>query len=295
MAGVRTMRARMAAAAMAMFVFTAGSHARSSPLCCEDFRSANGSAPDGEVNVSDLLEMLARWGPVDPQFTGADIAPPGPGGCPDAGDGLINVSDLLALLAAWGPCDSPIDECADAMDPLNGPARITAPGIYHFRLNGVIDGPQRGPTNDQSVILDGPTTCGWYNYGVNVIDGQFQYGDGIGIRMIGPVSDWVRGGDIWFHYTALCDGALMLSAALHCSDGQTDRVYIELYAAIECPKDWTTVLECVVSESDDCGTIATINRAVIEGDEILIRIAGELGERGDGALDVRCTPELAPE
>ena len=48
---------------------------------------------DGEVNVSDLLMLLASWGPC-------------PVPCPpDINfDGVVNVSDLLELLAAWGPC-----------------------------------------------------------------------------------------------------------------------------------------------------------------------------------------------
>jgi len=53
-----------------------------------------GPAPDGQVNVNDLLALLANWGPG----AACDIAP-APGG-----DGVINVSDLLALLAAWGAC-----------------------------------------------------------------------------------------------------------------------------------------------------------------------------------------------
>jgi hypothetical protein len=58
-------------------------------------RSANCLADitcSGVVNVSDLLQLLAAWGP-----------------CPDCpadlnGDGIVNVSDLLQLLSAWGPC-----------------------------------------------------------------------------------------------------------------------------------------------------------------------------------------------
>lgn len=50
----------------------------------------------GEVDVTDLLELIAAWGP-----------------CPDPGppcsadideDGEVDVADLLALIAAWGPC-----------------------------------------------------------------------------------------------------------------------------------------------------------------------------------------------
>ena len=48
---------------------------------------------DGSVNVTDLLALLAAWGPC---------AQPCP---PDINtDGNVNVTDLLALLAAWGLC-----------------------------------------------------------------------------------------------------------------------------------------------------------------------------------------------
>ncbi|MHC4218549.1 MAG: hypothetical protein ACYSU7_08860, partial [Planctomycetota bacterium] len=50
---------------------------------------------DGEVGVSDVLALLAAWGP-----------------CPDCGDCVadldgdcnVGVTDFLTLLAAWGPC-----------------------------------------------------------------------------------------------------------------------------------------------------------------------------------------------
>lgn len=49
------------------------------------------------VDVSDLLALLAAWGPgPDP----ADITG-SPQGCPD---GQVSVTDLLMLLAQWGPC-----------------------------------------------------------------------------------------------------------------------------------------------------------------------------------------------
>ena len=60
---------------------------------CECMADCASGGTDGQVNVTDLLELLANWGPG----TSCDIAPPG-------GDGTINVTDLLALLAAWGSC-----------------------------------------------------------------------------------------------------------------------------------------------------------------------------------------------
>lgn len=53
---------------------------------------------DGAVNVSDLLSVIASWGPcADPNDCPADIAPSG-------GNDVVNVSDLLGVIAAWGPC-----------------------------------------------------------------------------------------------------------------------------------------------------------------------------------------------
>ena len=51
---------------------------------------------NGEVNVTDLLQLLWNWGPC-------------PAPCPpDTNtDGAVNVTDLLTLLAAWGPCPAP--------------------------------------------------------------------------------------------------------------------------------------------------------------------------------------------
>ena len=52
---------------------------------------------NGNVNVSDLLELLAAWGPcatLCAPFCTQDID----------GSGDVNVTDLLALLVAWGAC-----------------------------------------------------------------------------------------------------------------------------------------------------------------------------------------------
>ena len=64
---------------------------------CECDADCAGGPPDGNVNVTDLLSLLANWG-GSPTF--CDITPPG-------GDGSVDVTDLLALLAAWGACTGP--------------------------------------------------------------------------------------------------------------------------------------------------------------------------------------------
>jgi hypothetical protein len=47
---------------------------------------------NGTVDVSDLLQLLAAWGPCADCVEDLD------------GSGSVDVSDLLELLAAWGPC-----------------------------------------------------------------------------------------------------------------------------------------------------------------------------------------------
>jgi hypothetical protein len=56
------------------------------PPCAGDLNA------DGVVDVIDLLQLMASWGPC-PGCT-ADLN----------ADGEVNVADLLALLAGWGPC-----------------------------------------------------------------------------------------------------------------------------------------------------------------------------------------------
>ena len=56
------------------------------------------STGDTGVNVTDLLALLAAWGP-NPGHP-ADFTSPGNG----PPDGQVTVTDLLALLAAWGAC-----------------------------------------------------------------------------------------------------------------------------------------------------------------------------------------------
>jgi hypothetical protein len=69
-------------------------------LCAADIAPVG--SPNGTVDVSDLLAVIAGWGPcancVPPSACPADIAPAG------ALDCQVNVTDLLAVIGAWGPC-----------------------------------------------------------------------------------------------------------------------------------------------------------------------------------------------
>jgi hypothetical protein len=49
---------------------------------------------DGAVNVTDMLLVIAFWGPAQPAFPAADINH----------DGAVNVNDLLTVIGHWGMC-----------------------------------------------------------------------------------------------------------------------------------------------------------------------------------------------
>jgi len=59
---------------------------------CPADLAGDGGAPDGTVNVFDLLALLSGWSGDGP---GADLAEP---------EGVVDVFDLLALLSQWGGC-----------------------------------------------------------------------------------------------------------------------------------------------------------------------------------------------
>ncbi len=48
---------------------------------------------DGQVNVTDLVNVIQEWGSSG-----------GPLGGDINGDGIVNVTDLIAVISAWGPC-----------------------------------------------------------------------------------------------------------------------------------------------------------------------------------------------
>lgn len=73
--------ALLGAGVLALFVGVAG--AGVCPWDCQP-------APNGSVDVPDLLTLLSQWG--------------APGSCDFDGCGTVTVADLLSLLAHWGTC-----------------------------------------------------------------------------------------------------------------------------------------------------------------------------------------------
>lgn len=70
-----------------------GDNGNGIPDACESAPCLSDINSDTNVNVTDLLALLAAWGSC-------------PSPCPPDinSDGSVNVTDLLALLGDWGPC-----------------------------------------------------------------------------------------------------------------------------------------------------------------------------------------------
>ncbi|MCI0364075.1 MAG: hypothetical protein L0219_09360 [Phycisphaerales bacterium] len=64
-------------------------------LCCPADIAPSGG--DGQVDVSDLLMIITKWGQCPIGVCVGDITPPG-------GDDTVNIDDLLAVITAWGAC-----------------------------------------------------------------------------------------------------------------------------------------------------------------------------------------------
>lgn len=96
--------------------------------------------------------------------------------------------------------------------------------------------------------------------------------------------------DIWFRYTASCDGELILSP---CLDTDYDAT-VAVYDSCVCPNDATGPIACVSGTLDSgCGEGQSQNRIVvpvIDGNCYLIRIGGVADSVGSGRLIVGCIP-----
>ena len=269
---------------------------------------------DGEVNVVDLLALLGSWGQVAPPRPQGDIAPCPTPGVDCFGDNEVNVLDLLTLLAAWGACPNLVKDCSTTLDPGNLVGQVNE-GTFPWSIEvGLLEAATNRPsTNDLSAVLAGGVgICGWANYseaggprnGTGTGDLGTVWGDAFGIFMgnlndgpVGPIfpSAIVVGGDVWFQYTADCNGRAFISATSNCGTGEVVDTILEVYPGEACPTSWTEVLSCDDSSLDPagCGDFGEVDFVVLQGDQFLIRIAGWFGETGSGDLNISCVDNSA--
>lgn len=87
--------------------------------------------------------------------------------------------------------------------------------------------------------------------------------------------------DIWFRYDATCSGALTISTC-----GSAYHTKLAVYSET-CPTGSGEVIACNVAA---CQTQAKVIINATQGETFLIRIGGHNGARGNGVLDIICTP-----
>ncbi len=93
--------------------------------------------------------------------------------------------------------------------------------------------------------------------------------------------------DIWFLYTATCDGTATFST---CNNADFD-TRIAVYDDVPCPP--SVPLGCS-DDAAECGPTSSASVAVLEGTTYLVRIGGGNGESGSGVLTVTCAPSTPP-
>lgn len=88
------------------------------------------------------------------------------------------------------------------------------------------------------------------------------------------------GSDLWFQYTASCDGVLTIDLCASTYD-----TMVALYGGFSCP---TT--DSVLCDDDFCSFQSRLEVTVEASDEILIRVGGFNGAQGDCVMDISCGP-----
>lgn len=92
--------------------------------------------------------------------------------------------------------------------------------------------------------------------------------------------------DVWFCYAAECTGFTSISVCYDLSGYDTK---LAVYRGCGCPKT-----EADACSDDDCGTSSRQSRvvvAVVEGEQLGIRVGGFDGDQGEGILNIFCGQE----
>lgn len=264
-------------------------------------RSVSGGVPpctydivvSGSVNSSDLAILLGAWGqnPGHP----ADFT----------GDGEIDSDDLALLLGQWGPCPQ-CDAAADCDDqnPCTQDA-CTGGQCAHSPIspccgNGVVEsGEQCDPpngTNCNTSCQIGPLNniC---SAAIVITDGDTPFStlyattDGPVLTPCdpGPFGDDQVHFDVWYNYTAMCTGNVVVTT---CNQANFD-TRLASYSGCSCPVNPASVLACNDDDpasacGDDPDFHSTIVFPVSTGNCYKIRVGGFGGKTGTGTLSVFC-------
>ncbi len=205
---------------------------------------------DDEVGPFDLALVLGAWGQCPDPCTPGD---PEDTCAPDFdGNCAVEAFDLAIVLGSWGPCPGPPEN-----DLCEGSIEI---------FDGDTDFDTTGATTDLIPALG----C------------QFLFDPDLGYRL--PRTD------VWFDYTATCDGLLMVCT---CDQAFWDTTLV-LYEGCECPITSDRQVAC--NDDGFCAfdTSSRMFVLVSAGTCYKIRLGGFLdSDEGPGTLTVDCLEELS--
>jgi len=111
-----------------------------------------------------------------------------------------------------------------------------------------------------------------------VIDGETEFSN-VNASNDGPTACGALGSDIWYCYTATCDGSVTISLC----DSSYDTV-LAVYDGCSCPPSG----DALVCNDNFCGDQSVITFPSVAGASYLIRIGGASGEQGLGMMSVAC-------
>lgn len=270
--------------------------------------------PDGYVNVSDLLAVIANWNAQgDGTFrpTG-DCAP-----LPD-GDCEVNVSDLLAVIGGWGSdciakgacCYSDgscIDDVAEADcsgswlgnastcgECLSGACCAADGSCSQATADGCAGNYQGDGTDCGSVTCGTAPPNNTCATAAIASDGE-NFVTTVGATTDGPAdfticenfSNEQSYNDVYYTYTASCEGIVTVTLCNTVDFDSRVQIYSDCTFAdqIACNDD---------AESGLCGLTSEVNFGAVAGTEYIIRIGGYTdGSTGAGTFVVGCE-EYAP-
>jgi len=283
------------------------------PVICPADVSGPTDEPDGYVNVSDLLAVIANWNAIgDGTYRPVGDCAPGLNG-----DCEVNVTDLLAVIAGWGSdciakgacCygdGSCMDDVAEADcsgdwlghgstcgECLSG-ACCAADGSCSLTTDSGCAGNYQGDGSDCSVPCDtapSNNTCATAavaSDGTNSVTTVGATTDGpADFTMCDNFSVEQNYNDVYYSYVSPCDGIVTVTL---CNTVDYDS-RIQIYS--DCT--FATQIGCNDDAlSGTCGLTSEINFGGVAGTEYIIRIGGYAdGSTGSGTFDIGCE-EYAP-
>jgi hypothetical protein len=277
--------------------------------CAADVTGPN-DEPDGQVNVSDLLVVIGNWNQEgDGTFRPVGDCAPAPNG-----DCVVNVSDLLAVIGDWGSdcidrgsccysdgsCDDNVAEadCGAAWGGAGSDcASNCASGACCLTdgscVTATADGCSGNYNGDGSDCAD--VTCNEApanndcSGAIALVDGDNAVST-LGATTTGPAGDFTACdnfgsedifNDVFYSYTATCDGDLTLSV---CNTVDID-TRIAVYDACG-----GTMIAC----NDDalsgaCGLTSELIMPATAGTDYIVRLGAFTdGDTGSGTMAVSC-------